>query len=171
MLCEYTINKPIHWLYYEHFEHVHILLNVLTWFDGLNHIRLEFVFNIKVSPAEIYKILKQFESFNRFCFSFILNTLSLCTPPWKVCKSIPKRPAETSLTRGVHTLLCIYYNFLFSLIHTICFFFSLLLFFSFNYLFIFITFSVLHRCTVNHCKRLRTLLVSLNPKWLGPIEP
>lgn len=70
--------------------------DLVCWFESYP---LWVCFNIKVSPTEIYKILKQFESWNRFCFSFILNTL-LCAL-LKFCKSISKC-LSAALLKGQH---------------------------------------------------------------------
>lgn len=128
--------------------------DLVCWFESYP---LWVCFNIKVSPIEIYKILKQFESWNRFCFSFILNTL-LCAS-LKFCKSIFKCLSAASL-KGQH--------FFFFFFHTFRFILLLLPFFF--YIFIYhIFYPSQNCCTVDHRKYL--LIGSLNLIRLGPLEP
>jgi len=122
------------------FEHdIHCTrFDLVCWFESYP---LWVCFNIKVSPTEIYKILKQFESWNRFCFSFILNTLLRAL--LKLCKSISKCLSAASLT-GQH---------FFFVTHFILFDYYYYFFFPYFYITYFIH-RKQYRCTVDHRKYL-----------------
>lgn len=162
-----NINKPLHCrLCYAILNMASIVrFDLVCWFESYP---LWVCFNIKVSPTEIYKILKQFESWNRFCFSFILNTL-LRAPLLKLCKSISKCLSAASLTDQHFIFIYFFVTHVFISFYYIVTYYT----FLFSFLFIFYITHFIHRdiivvlsTTVNICS-----LVSLNPIRLGPLEP